>query len=124
MFFHHHDKMNFKEKISQTIFLTSLFSFIVFLSLDLLFPGFVLRTFSVYWFLLATIVGSVWWSVERKPVDKREKRFWPWFLVFFSSVALGLTVWNWRADFDEWLFLVFPLALIAPFLVLWLVREN
>lgn len=121
MFFKHHENFSASETLSRTIFLTSLISFIVFLGLDLLRPGFVSNTFSVHWFLLVAIISGVWWAVVVKEQKEKKK------LQFLFSAVLGLAgafiVWQFRPDLGDYLVLVLPLALVTPFLVRYLLQK-
>ena len=54
--------------IARTFFLTSFFSFVFFVLLEFLRPGFVSRFFSVHWFLGVAILSALWLnaSLQRK----------------------------------------------------------
>jgi hypothetical protein len=62
MFGNKSPKENFIEPFGKTLFLTTLVSLIFFLILDLVWPGFVSKTFSVHWFLLAAIISGIFWG--------------------------------------------------------------
>ncbi len=51
-----------QEAIAETGFFTSLLSYVLFWTLDVLRPGFVARFFSVHVFLVGLIVFGVWWG--------------------------------------------------------------
>lgn len=122
MFFSHHKKNPVSEVLARTFFITSTISFFVFLSLDLLRPGFVSDTFSVHWFLLITIVSGIWWGSVVK--ELKERRVFQ----ILSAVIFGLvgvyTTWQFRADLSDFLVLFLPLVLVVPFVVLLLVRSD
>jgi len=122
--FWHHKEINFSETISQTLFLTALSSFVVFLSLDLLLPGFVSRILSVHWFLLVAMISGVWWGIQRTEIKDLKISWWLWIVTsLFSVVFVGL-LWSFRADLSDFLVLVLPLAFMAPFLVILLARRE
>lgn len=121
MFFSHHEKFPVSETLARTVFLTSLVSFVVFLFLDLLRPGFVAKTFSVHWFLLAAIVSGVWWAFVVK--EKKEKKKLQLLVALFFGLIGLFVVWQFRADLSDFLVLVLPLAFLTPFLVIYLLRR-
>lgn len=122
-------KINAKEVIFRTFFFSSLFSYLFFLALDLFFPGFVARSFSVHWFLLAIIVTGFLWSRFQDNKESENKisllrRFTGFLIAGFIGLILGFFIWQTRAVFDDNLLVVLPLAFLTPFLVLWMLREN
>lgn len=62
MFGEKNSQIKSAERLARTLFLTTLVSFLFFLLLDLWWPGFVSKVFSVHWFLVAAIVSGIWWG--------------------------------------------------------------
>ncbi|HBR80110.1 MAG: hypothetical protein UX09_C0002G0022 [Candidatus Uhrbacteria bacterium GW2011_GWE2_45_35] len=122
MFFKKSEKFHPAEIIARTLFLTSLISFAIFLSLDLLRPGFVSRSFSVFVFLFAALVSGFWWGCLAKA---KEEKTWPAWLAasIFGFLGVYLT-WQFRVDLGDFLVLIIPLALITPFLVKYLISNK
>jgi hypothetical protein len=122
MFFKKHKEFHPVEIVLRTVFLTSLISFLVFLTLDLLRPGFVSRTISVHVFLAVAVVSGFFWSHLVKRVEEGK---WPVSLFALIFGLAGIFVsWNFRADLSDYLVVVLPLAAIVPFLVIYLLHEK
>jgi len=121
MFFNQKKEINTVEIISRTLFFTSLISFFCFLFLDLINTGFVSRTFSILWFLLAAVISGIWWGAIVKEI--KEQRFWQFFSAAIFAIFGVILTWQFRADLSDSLVLIIPLVLLTPFVVIWLVRE-
>jgi len=118
MFFKKTEKFHPAEVISRTIFLVSLISFAIFLLGDLWQPGFVSRVFSVHWFLFSALISGIWWGSLTK--ESRERSWLQWILAFIFGLIGIYLAWQFRTDLKDYLILVLPLALIVPFLVIWI----
>lgn len=102
------------ERIAKTGFLTSAISFVLFFATELLRPGFVSRSFSVYLFLLSAILFGVWWS-STEPVSFTRRFVW-WGIAFVFAVLGFVIVWNVTPGLEERPLLAI-LAFLSPFLL-------
>ncbi|EKD67451.1 MAG: hypothetical protein ACD_48C00395G0001 [uncultured bacterium] len=108
--------------VARTGFIVSLTSYSLFWLCDILRPGFVARFFSVHLFLLGVILFGIWWgaTVEEYTDLPRVQHIF----LFLSGIFAAAITWNLGDVFGGWRFLVSVVALVAPVLVLRLVKYK
>lgn len=107
-------KRTSRQSIACTGYLTSVASYVLFLMVDALRPGFVARYFSVHIFLLAAILFGIWWVLVAEP---KPGRAWSaWFLGTLFGILFAMVTWSLGTGFHEYRVLVTALAFFVPFL--------
>lgn len=110
--------------IAKTGYLVSCFSYIFFLMLDWMRPGFVANFMSVHIFLLAAIIFGIFWG--RESVSGRSQ--FPHFLIslfqFLLSILLAIFAWSEGRAFEDARILVALAAFAVPWIVGGLLKVN
>jgi len=89
--------------------------------MDILRPGFVVRSFSVHLFFLATLIFGVWWAVIVKEYTDR-----PWvqmLAVTTFGIILSVITWLFGEGFGALRLIITLVALLSPFLFWRLLRD-
>lgn len=92
-------------------YLVSAISYLIFLTLDWLRPGFVSNFLSPHLFLLAAIIfGIFYWRQSPKKISFN-------FLLFPLSFLLALFTWKEGRAFEDYRLLVTLIAFVVPWMV-------
>ncbi len=107
--------------LCETGFVVSVTSYVIFWTTDMLVPGFVSRYFSVHLFLAGAILFGLCWSITLKEYVEH-----PW-LHLVVAILLGILgsviVWKSSEDMGGYRLLITTIALLAPSLILKLIRD-
>ena len=111
--------------IARTGYSVSLISYVFFLALDWLRPGFVANVFSPHLFLLAAIVFGILWARHISP--RPSSLFPPFFLFLFIlpfSLLLAIFAWSEGRSFGDWRILVALTAFLVPWIMTHSLRSR
>ena len=138
------------EPVARTGFFMSLISYVVFLFLDFVRPGFVSRAFSVHLFLAATLLFGAWWSslyptIPLRPLSPfrhflvatlifavwwsrfnpqgRSKPFRQSLLAAIFAILAGVLTWNLTASLDDLRGLFFVIVFLGVINLFRLVKQ-
>lgn len=102
--------------IARTGYIVSIISYVIFLTLDWLRPGFVANVFSPHLFLLAAIIFGVLWA--RQPRVDSPISFLH-FSLFLLPLSFFLAIFSWSEGraLGDWRILVSLLAFGMPWLI-------
>lgn len=106
--------------LAKTGFYTSLITYLLFLGVEALRPGFVARYFSPHICLLAIICFGAWWSFGPPASDRR---FGHWPLATLFGFFLSVIVWRLGSGFEAYRILMALLGFLVPLAVLVLIRS-
>lgn len=98
-------------------YFVSFFSYLFFLTLEYLRPGFVMNYLSVHLLLLPLIAFGVMWYRQKAADDTRFVFF---VLTFSCSLLFSLFTWREGRAFEDYR----PLMTVAAFSIPWLVRAR
>ncbi|MEK9130714.1 MAG: hypothetical protein AAB429_01210 [Patescibacteria group bacterium] len=109
--------------ITRTAYIVSAVSYVIFLALDWLRPGFVSNFFSPHIFLLAAIISGILWA--RRPHTPNTitnfhtpiHNFQSLFPIFLLGLLLAIFAWTEGRPFGDLRVLVTLVAFVVPFLV-------
>ena len=112
------------EPVARTGFFMSLISYVVFLFLDFVRPGFVSRAFSVHLFLAATLLFGAWWSrlyptIPLPPLST----FRHFLLTALFAILAGVLTWNLTASLDDLRGLFFVIVFLGVINLFRLVKQ-
>ena len=110
-----------RARFTRTAFFTSLLSLAIFALAEWMRPGFVSRSFSFNWLIVAMVVFGLWWMNEDpKPSSNR---FFPWIFALLFALLAVMLVWNLGAGFGSMRLLLSLIAALVPFVLVRLLNE-
>lgn len=119
------DEKRYWLMIARTGYIVSFVSYVVFLTLDWVRPGFVANVFSPHLFLLSAMVFGILWARHISP--RPSSLFPPFFFFIFLlpfSFLLAVFAWVEGRPFGDWRILVTLVAFAVPWIVTHSLRSR
>jgi len=106
-------------RILQTVFSTSVISYMLFAFADYMRPGFVTYAFSVHWFFLSTLISGAILLVVIEEAHRARilKRILYMFCMGCFGLLLAIIFWREGEVFGDMRIFVSFIALLLPFIV-------